>query len=707
MFNRFTFFILLAFASLDLLSQHNCNPALIQQLEMEQPAATQLDILVQVRPGKLSVLRSMQGVNVHYTAGNVASVTAAISAVRQLASHPDILYMEYIKPGMKTMTDTMMVRNRIIAAKTGMSPLTQAYDGTGVIVGIIDSGIDFHHPDFKDAAGNTRIKYIWDMTVASPTTIPVGFSYGQEWTAADINAGNCTHTDLAQWGHGTHVAGIAAGNGSAIGHYEGVAPKADIIVVALDFNRPGPTIADAVNYITAKAYAAGKPFVINASVGDYMGSHDGTDLQAQMISAQISGMPGRVMVAAGGNAGAIPFHVGYNPTATDTNFFWISVSGNSLSLSLYADTNDIKNVKYSVGCNNPNNFSDLGRIPFKAYNYPIGSTRHDTIYHNTNRIGVVNSVAGINASGVYELDLSVNADSSGYLWRIENTGPGRIDAWTFDVINDGLPTAAQYPRITKYIVSDTNQTIVSSFQCSDEVITVANYVNRNQFIDVAANTQTTTETPGQISASSSRGPTRRNHVKPEIGASGATSLSCGVISMLPGLISSNPEVVAQGGYHVVGGGTSAASPLVAGLAALYLQMDPTATNQQVRQAIINCAYTDAFTGTNLPNNRFGYGKLDGFHAMTCNSLVTSAHSEQANDGWNIYPNPANQSFTIQSNTSAAYQVVLFDMLGNKVSATVSAEKELQIHTAHLPAGIYMLEIQQGGHVLHRKMIIER
>lgn len=63
------------------------------------------------------------------------------------------------------------------------------------------------------------------------------FGYGQEWTAAQINASVCTHNDLPNWGHGTHVSGIAAGNAKANGKHKGMAPNSRLVVVALDFNK--------------------------------------------------------------------------------------------------------------------------------------------------------------------------------------------------------------------------------------------------------------------------------------------------------------------------------------------------------------------------------------------------------------------------------------------------------------------------------------
>ena len=127
------------------------------------------------------------------------------------------------------------------------------------------------------------------MTKPVAANTPTAFGYGQEWTNTEIDFGLCTHDDTPHFGHGTASSGIAAGNGLAIHKYAGAAPKADLVVVALDFTRVGFTIADAVQYIVAKANVLNKPFVINASVGEYYGSHDGTDLEAKIIDGMVTG----------------------------------------------------------------------------------------------------------------------------------------------------------------------------------------------------------------------------------------------------------------------------------------------------------------------------------------------------------------------------------------------------------------------------------
>jgi len=391
-----------------------------------------------------------------------------------------------------------------------------------------------------------------------------------------------------------------------------------------------------------------------------------------MLTAQ----SGRALVAAAGNAGNIKYHAKTTLTNSDTLFTWFTNTTSDLYYWVYGDTNDIKNVQFSIGVNRSNYF-DLGRIPFQSYNYALFGQKVDTLKYNNKRIGIVKTNASINTSGVYELYYYIKADSLNYNWRIESKGSGKHDAWNFDMKSSGLPTATLYPNITKYVMPDTLSTIVSGFQCSKEVITVGNYINLNRWYDVNNTLQTSTEIPGMIKETSSQGPTRNNVIKPDVCATGANVFSAMALGMQSNLITNLPSAVAQGSMHVQGGGTSASSPVVAGLAALYLQAFPNASNQQVKQAIMNCAYTDGFTGS-VPNNVYGYGKLDGMGAMLC-TIFTDENNFNLSNSLNAYPNPFDRSVKVKLNqheTNA--QLKVFDITGKCLYQTSFNGNEFEL-----------------------------
>lgn len=697
----FTFFIILSFFGVK--SQSVFNTELIRKLS-EADVKEKVNVLILTKPNTETNYSEFSDIEFHYQVGNITSISGTTESIKQLAQQKNIIRMEYVQHHLQVMSDTAHIRNRIKKIKSGTTPLAQAYDGSGVIVGIIDSGTDFNHPDFKDVNGNSRIKYLWDMTKPNAVNTPTPFGYGQEWNNTQIDLGQCTHNDLTHYGHGTNSSGIAAGNGYSVNKYEGMAPKADIIVVALDFNRPGFTIADALQYIVTKAQLLNKPLVVNASVGDYYGSHDGTDLEAQMINSLIANTPGRALVASCGNGGTSLFHVGYNVVNTDTNFTWISNNFSAFSVSEYADTAQIKNVMYSVGVTNLN-LIDLGATSFKPYNYGLNTIKRDTIYNNSNRIGIVTSIASINPFGVYELAISIQADSLNYLWSISHTGTGRIDSWDFNYVTGTMPTVVEYPKIVNYKMADTLQTIVSGFQCSDEVIAVGNYINRNKYIDVNNNLQVTNETAGQLHESSSWGPTRDNRIKPDITATGANILAALPLSMLPTYVASFPSIVAQGGYHRTAGGTSASSPVVAGLAALYFQKNPTATNQQLKQAIINCAYNDVFTGSTLPNYKWGYGKLDGFATMMCGVVPDNVKVLYPEENIQVFPNPLSSETNLIFANAEQKKIKLYNSSGQIVMEDNCQSINYTIKRNNLASGLYFILVEDKQATYKIKIVI--
>lgn len=670
-----------------------------------QPAQT-FKVLADGNIAQLKAGQSFYNYRFVYSAGTIACLEVTTSALSQLIQAKLVRYVEFIEATKQPMNDTMVVRNRIKPVKQGQSPLLQAYDGTNVVVGIIDTGTDFNHPDFKDNTGSSRIAFIWDQVPTAGSTVPQPFNYGIEWTKAQINASVCTHNDNPYYGHGTHVSGIVAGNGLANGKHEGCAPKADIIVVAVDFNKNAPVIPDAIQYLITKATAMGKPLVINASLGGYYGSHDGTDLEAKLIDAMIANQPGRVLVAAAGNAGHIKFHTQTNLTNTDTVFTWLQNTAKVKNYWTYADTNSVKQVQFNVGANRSNN-ADLGTIGFKSWSYGFGTTKVDTLKFNNQKIGVVYTSASVNTDGVYELYINIDADSASYRWRIESKGTGKHDAWNFDFKSTGLPTVAQYPKMTKYVMPDTMQTIVSSFQCSDQVIVVANYENLNTYTDVNNAVQSTGATIGKISASSSIGPTRDGRLKPDVAATGNGVFSSYPLSLLPLVIANQPVAVAQGGMHYYGGGTSASSPVVAGLAALYLQKNPAATNLQVKNAIINCTYLDAFTGTS-PNTQYGHGKLDGKAAMLCSTLTTGFFESNAAVNLKLMPNPTKGDVKVFLPASETFICSVKDVCGRVVYVQKNLQDEAVINLqTNVGKGLYLLFFEGNkGTQLSSKLIVQ-
>jgi hypothetical protein len=127
---------------------------------------------------------------------------------------------------------------------------------------------------------------------------------------------------------------------------------------------------------------------------------------------------------------------------------------------------------------------------------------------------------------------------------------------------------------------------------------------------------------GQLSPNSSKGPNRVGQIKPDISATGDGMMSSCPIWLSDALVTSNPSMLAEGGRHVRNGGTSMASPVIAGIAALYLEKCPDASYEDFIDALHDEAYEDEYTGF-TPNMGYGYGKIDAFQLLNSTNFEVS------------------------------------------------------------------------------------
>ncbi len=261
------------------------------------------------------------GLRIRSIAGDVVTGTIALSAVKKLETIAEVERVEAAR-AMHPDLDLAVVESRTNLVHVG----PPGRRGAGVIVGICDSGCDFTHPSFRRTDGTSRILFLWDqgLTPQAGETSPAGFGFGVEYTNAQINAALAAANPFAlvrhrdPGGHGTHVTGIAAGDGSAPGQgrpggtFVGVAPEADIIVVSnasngLEGLGTSASTLDAVNYIFQQAGTLTRPCVVNMSLGDNLGPHDGTSLLERGLDNLLGGA-GRAFVKSAGNAGAARCH---------------------------------------------------------------------------------------------------------------------------------------------------------------------------------------------------------------------------------------------------------------------------------------------------------------------------------------------------------------------------------------------------------------
>jgi subtilisin family serine protease len=546
-------------------------------------------------------------------AGRVATITVPLSRVDALAEVPGVTWVEFPRPLQPFLDVSVPEIHADVVHGTSQPPYSGSA-GAGVVVGIVDTGIDFNHPDFRKEDGTSRVTRLWDQ-VRSGAAHPSGYTYGSEWLQTALNAGNPALPDSN--GHGTHVAGIAAGNGRSAAvpadkyKYAGVAPEAEILFVRTNFYEDG--LVDAISWI--ESHTGGKPCVINMSLGSQFGPHDGTSTLDQAMNG-LSG-PGKILVAAAGNEGGQGLHAQATvaPSVTTQVTFNIgpyTPNGGSGNDVVLIDGWSASDATFSVRMITPNNIT-VG---------PIGAN---------------NTVTNVTTDGTVKLQQFTSADNGDKnllidVWDSNGTAPAQ-GTWKVELQNTGVATR-EMDLWLSYIslgsgvaISWTNNVdnteLVASPASSDSVIAVGAYVTKTVWDCVASTSPCGYTVPPAIGSApgfSSPGPNRNGTLKPDLSAPGMGIGS--TLSAQAGddgsVLFSNPFAILTGGDHYVSQGTSQAAPHVTGAVALLLQNRPTLAKKDVDQALISTARHDTFTGGGF-SNQLGNGKIDVAAAV---SLVT-------------------------------------------------------------------------------------
>ncbi|MCQ4701742.1 S8 family serine peptidase [[Ruminococcus] gnavus] len=288
-----------------------------KSLELEvgyQPLDQEWDLIIKYS-GNLEAVREIAS-SVTELSNEYAILTVSESRIEQLTRVPQI---EYIEKPKRLFFEAANGKRASCILPVQAAPL-KLY-GKGILTAVIDSGIDYSHPDFRNTDGSTRIRALWDQSIAGNP--PEGYFLGTEYTQDQINAALQEPTKVRQEqvvpsrdvsGHGTSVAAIAAGNGrgSVGGIYAGVAPESELLIVKLGNPRregfPRTTeLMQGVDYVLRKALEYRMPVAINISFGNTYGSHEGTSLLERYLD-DMSNYWKSVICVGSGNEGTSAGH---------------------------------------------------------------------------------------------------------------------------------------------------------------------------------------------------------------------------------------------------------------------------------------------------------------------------------------------------------------------------------------------------------------
>lgn len=455
--------------------------------------------------------------------------------IQRLADYPQIEFVE--KPKALILEEIEGIQASCMNP-VKLPPLSLS--GAGVLIAVIDSGIDYTHPDFRNPDGTTRILAMWDQS--TPGNPPEGYNIGTVYMAEDINRAleadspirrleMVPEVDLS--GHGTHVAGIAAGNGRASnGRYTGAAPNADLLVVKLApaSSRSFPRTSElmqGIDWSVRYGLENQMPLVINLSFGNNYGDHTGNSLLEQYMD-DVANLGRMVIVAGSGNEGNTGRHAGgILPAGTRLNRveeleFTVAPYEAGLNLQIWKDYGDV----VDIGLRTP---SGVVIGPFserlEKQSVTVGPTNISLYYGQPTPYNILQEA--------YIALIPVNDYVEEGIWTLllypRNVRSGIYNVW--------LPVAGATNARTEFLRPEVLETLTIPSSASRS-ITVGAYDSRTD----------------SYAAFSGRGGADGQNQKPDLAAPGV-----GITAPAPG-----------GGYDTRSG-TSMAAPFVSGGAALLME----------------------------------------------------------------------------------------------------------------------------------------
>jgi subtilisin family serine protease len=610
----------------------------------------------------------------------VANGYVILEQLGDLSAHPDVVKLVYgrrMKPSLDTSTLEILARGTTAGTNCIWSVVQSTGVFTGmtgedIVIGIIDTGIDFRHESFqKEDSTDTRIFRIWDQGLTpiagesgpAVSSLTGGPAYGVVYTDANINAAMATPATFDVrtkdcYGHGTHVAGIAAGNGKQKNFtsdprfvFAGVAPKATLVIVKYLSIGPEPAsttplkrFKDAISYILD--VAGTRPVVINCSFGHDTGPHDGlvedgTDGAEIFLESTFATVTGKICVCAAGNSASrrqhaiitipaggtieVPFELSDGRNG-NTNFNSCSteIDLSPLDIDLWYN-NSVAGVTASVKQPPDTDFHPApGLAVGDPYlEYPSAANREFVISHYVTSVSRNNITLDRN-----NINISIYPNATSHrrgIYRVKLTGPvgAVIHVWCGQAHGYGIALAADALIPASVQLTDANT--INPPAHTPSVVTVGAYDDTND----------------HMACFSSQGPLVDYSGsgilidKPELSAPGVGIWSAKSFNRIPEPLAGVQYMMREitGGYTQMGG-TSMAAPHITGLVALMLQKKNNQTLADIKNVLQNTARSlpQTFPAT-LACTPLSAG------ALTLTPLVSvsigGSGKVDANQGWSI------------------------------------------------------------------------
>lgn len=639
--------------------------------------------------------------------GDIAIVDIPTAALPRLSANPAVRRIEAGRRPHALMDTTRQVVNALPAYTA--TTQHQAFTGRGVVLGLMDVGIDLTHPTFYDAtASNYRIKAFWDQL--SPDTVGSLLPVGREYvTQQEILAKGCS-TDSPTQCHGTHTLGIAAGSGYD-SPYCGMAPESDICLVnnavtedtiyirPEDYDKYTSALdALGFKYLFDYADSQGMPCVASFSEGYYEQADEEDQLFAEFLN-RLDG-PGHIIVVAAGNEGLTTDYV-EKPVGTSMAGAFLHTGQKEAAYRFQSDGFFLLHLlAYRNGSSLPTDTLTIssadGRLDslladtlfFDADTCAVTVSRHPSFYGN-DTIFVLELAANRPFYNMPQIAFVAEGSNS----RVQMYGT-RIASFG----NGGFYSNRPVDQRWSDAINGHNILAPGSFPAT---ICVGAMVHRTQYVNHEG---TVNDAPGGGSAgerspASSTGPTMDGRMKPEVMAPGVNIVSASSSYYLehhPNASDRQTEV----SFFDFGGrtygwransGTSMACPVVAGSIALWLQANPRLTRNDILAIFSRTCQTSP-----SPNNEYGYGEIDTYRGLLDILGLSNieAISQQPLQDVDIRPADGSLQLTFSRQPSSPIRVAIYNAAGSLChqSTLTPHDTVVRLPIPSFPAGVYAVQL---------------
>lgn len=636
------------------------------------------------------------GATVTSSMGSFGVIEASLDQLEDLANCDAVKYIA-ANYRHETLTNLARQASNVDAVHNGAEGLPRQFRGKGVILGVIDTGIEPMHANFCDDMGEPRVKRMWHFTGNNGTFLEY----------ADENLYSFT-SDNGNETHGTHVAGIMGGSFNEMGTFAslnaqgrvevsggripfyGMAPEADMVLSGGELY--DANIVGGVHKAIEYARSTGQPIVINLSLGSTHGPHDGTDVSTAALSD--AGREAIVCVASG-NDGSNRLAVQKTLSEYDTEMVTFLNDDQAYgAVDIWGDTDKPFKASWGIFDSLNLDFTEL----FTADNSGASTSMKSDLYSKL-FTGTVTFNAELNPRNnrwhVYTLaNVRKKTGAEGRYWlgiKIEGAEGQRIDIYgntrtTFT--NNGI----------EYYENGTYDGTVNGMSCGKNMISVGSYTTRSICPNMSSSSNRFSGTYGDLSYFSSWGHLADGRTLPHVCAPGewlASSFNTSYVNT--GADKSYLSAKAQGpvnenhwGYLQ---GTSMACPAAAGIIALWLEACPTLTVEQVIDIINKTSVRDEAVKSSTNPIAWGAGKIDALagikEALKYASVVSPA--ADGDDALIITDNGESLELFIAGvdNMKAS----LYNMQGACVAATNANGDTANLATSQLDKGVYIVTVE--------------